>query len=187
MTVNVITHHWIFPTCDLGVGFCLKLFVLSQVSRSIGDMYLKKPELIKHFGLPIPLKRPVMTAEPSISIRKLKSQDLFLIFASDGLWEQLSDQAACNIVLKSPRAGIAKRLVRAAVQEAAKKREMRYGDIKRIEKGVRRHFHDDITVIVIYLDHPLSSSNGIFKDDDFINCTSAPVDIFSLNDNEADD
>ncbi|KAL4352825.1 hypothetical protein GQ457_06G040420 [Hibiscus cannabinus] len=158
-----------------------------QVSRSIGDMYLKKPEFIQHFGLPIPLKRPVMTAEPSILIRKLKPQDLFLIFASDGLWEQLSDQAACDIVLKHPRAGIAKRLVRAAVQEAAKKREMRYNEIKRIEKGVRRHFHDDITVIVIYLDHPLSSSNGGFKDDDFIDCTSAPVDIFSLNADEADD
>ncbi|MQM03609.1 hypothetical protein Taro_036391 [Colocasia esculenta] len=43
---------------------------------------------------------------------------------------------------------IAKRLVRAALNEAAKKREMRYDDIKRIEKGIRRHFHDDITVVV---------------------------------------
>ncbi|XP_039062378.1 probable protein phosphatase 2C 63 [Hibiscus syriacus] len=158
-----------------------------QVSRSIGDMYLKKPEFIQHFGLPIPLKRPVMTADPSIVIRKLKPQDLFLIFASDGLWEQLSDQEACDIVLKNPRVGIAKRLVRAAVQEAAKKREMRYDDIRRIEKGVRRHFHDDITVIVIYLDHPSSSSNGRFKDEDFIDYTGAPVDIFSFNADEADE
>ncbi|XVE82883.1 hypothetical protein DITRI_Ditri16bG0041500 [Diplodiscus trichospermus] len=163
-----------------------------QVSRSIGDIYLKKPEfnrdpLFQQFGLPIPLKRPVMTAEPSILIRKLKPHDLFLIFASDGLWEQLSDQEACEIVLKSPRVGIAKRLVRAALQEAAKKREMRYDDIKRIEKGIRRHFHDDITVIVIYLDHPLGSSNGRFKEQNFIDCTSAPVDIFSLNADEADD
>ncbi|WRX10009.1 PPM-type phosphatase-like domain - like 5 [Theobroma cacao] len=161
------------------------------VSRSIGDIYLKKPEfnrdpLFQQFGLPIPLKRPVMTAEPSILIRKLKPEDLFLIFASDGLWEQLSDQAACEIVLKSPRAGIAKRLVRAALKEAAKKREMRYQDIKRIEKGVRRHFHDDITVIVMYLDHPLSSSNGRLKDRNFVDWTSAPVDIFSPNADEAD-
>ncbi|KAG7993503.1 hypothetical protein I3843_01G008100 [Carya illinoinensis] len=47
-----------------------------QVSRSIGDVYLKKPEfnrdpLFRHFGPLIPLKRPVMTAEPSIVIRKL--------------------------------------------------------------------------------------------------------------------
>lgn len=80
-----------------------------QVSRSIGDMYLKKPELnrdplFQQFASPIPLKRPVMTAEPSIIKRKLKSEDLFLIFASDGLWEQLSDEAAVEIVFKSPRA-----------------------------------------------------------------------------------
>ncbi|KAB2076861.1 hypothetical protein ES319_A06G068300v1 [Gossypium barbadense] len=99
-----------------------------QVSRSIGDVYLKKPEfyrdpIFQQFGNPVPLKRPVITAEPSILIRKLKPQDQFLIFASDGLWEQLSDEAAVNIVFKNPRAGIARRLVRAALQEVAKKRD----------------------------------------------------------------
>lgn len=38
------------------------------------------------------------------------------------------------------------------LQEAAKKREMRYSDLKKIDRGVRRHFHDDITVIVVFLD-----------------------------------
>ncbi|OAY35564.1 probable protein phosphatase 2C 78 [Manihot esculenta] len=160
-----------------------------QVSRSIGDVYLKKPEfnkdpLFHHIGLPVPLKRPVMTAEPSILVRQIRPQDLFLIFASDGLWEQLSDETAVDIVSKSPRTGIARRLVRAALQEAARKREMRYDDIRRIEKGVRRHFHDDITVIVIYLDHPPAPSNGKFKNQSVVECTSAPADIFSLGVNE---
>lgn len=44
-----------------------------------------------------------MTAEPSILVRKLKPQDMFLIFASDGLWEHLSDEAAVDVVLKNPR------------------------------------------------------------------------------------
>jgi pyruvate dehydrogenase phosphatase len=82
--------------------------------------------------------------------------------------------------------GIAKRLVRAALQEAAKKREMRYDDIKKIEKGIRRHFHDDITVVVLYLDHQKGSSNSRFKHN-AVCCTSAPVDIFSLNADEAED
>ncbi|KAF3435524.1 hypothetical protein FNV43_RR22613 [Rhamnella rubrinervis] len=156
-----------------------------QVSRSIGDVYLKKPEfnrdpIFQQFGNPIPLRRPVITAEPSILTRDLEAQDLFLIFASDGLWEQLSDQAAVEIVFKNPRAGIAKRLVRAALQEAAKKREMRYDDIKKIEKGIRRHFHDDITVVVVYLDHHKSSSSYRFKHQ-IVGCTTAPVDIFSLS------
>ncbi|XP_057964960.1 probable protein phosphatase 2C 63 [Malania oleifera] len=159
-----------------------------QVSRSIGDVYLKKPEfnrdpIYQQFGNPVPLKRPVITSEPSILIRKLRPQDLFLIFASDGLWEQLSDEAAVEIVFNNPRVGIAKRLVRAALQEAAKKREMIYDDIKQIGKGIRRHFHDDITVIVVYLDHHRGSSNRRFKHST-VGCTNAPVDIFTLNTDE---
>ena len=78
------------------------------MSRSIGDIYLKRPEfnrdpLFQQFGLAVPLERPVMSAEPSILIRKLRPQDLFLIFASDGLWEQLSDEVAVDIVMKNPR------------------------------------------------------------------------------------
>lgn len=38
---------------------------------------------------------------------------------------------------------------------AARKREMRYDDLKKVEKGIRRFFHDDITVIVIFIDHDL--------------------------------
>ncbi|KAF5731834.1 protein phosphatase 2C 63 [Tripterygium wilfordii] len=161
-----------------------------QVSRSIGDVYLKKPEfnrdpIFRQYRHPVPLKRPVLTAEPSILIKKLTPQDLFLIFASDGLWEQLSDERAMEIVLKNPRAGIAKRLVKAALQEVAKKRELRYNDIRKIEKGTRRHFHDDITVIVVYLDQQKSSCRGKFKRN-AMGSTSPPVDIYSSNEDEAE-
>lgn len=162
-----------------------------KVSRSIGDIYLKKPEfsrdpLFHQFVSPVPLKRPVITAEPSIRVRKLMPHDLFLIFASDGLWEQLSDEAAVEIVFKNPRAGIAKRLIRAALNEAARKREMRYDDIKRIGKGIRRHFHDDITVIVIFLDQNHQGVHSKIKGSIY-DCTTAPVDIFSLNADEPGD
>jgi pyruvate dehydrogenase phosphatase len=53
--------------------------------------------------------------------------------------------------------GVARKLLKAALCEAAKKREMRYSDLKRIDRGVRRHFHDDITVIVLFLDSNLVS------------------------------
>ncbi|KAM1728387.1 hypothetical protein ACFX12_018892 [Malus domestica] len=162
-----------------------------QVSRSIGDVYLKKPEfnrdpLFHHFGMPVSLKKPVMTAEPSIVVRKLQPQDMFLIFATDGLWEHLNDETAVKIVSKNPRAGIAKRLVRAAIGEAARKRELRYDNVRRIKRGVRRHFHDDITVIVIFLDHSQLSSNASLKDQSLFSCTNVPVDIFSMNEEAAD-
>lgn len=44
--------------------------------------------------------------------------------------------------------------MKAALREAAKKREMRYSDLKKIDRGVRRHFHDDITVVVLFFDSP---------------------------------
>lgn len=59
--------------------------------------------------------------------------------------------------------GSAKRLVKAALLEAAKKREMRYSDLKNIERGVRRHFHDDITVVVVFLDSNLVSKASSLK------------------------
>lgn len=159
-----------------------------QVSRSIGDIYLKKPEMNRdpmflQYGCPVPLRRAVMSAEPSLLTRQLRPEDLFLIFASDGLWEQISDEEAVEIVLKNPRSGIAKRLAKAALNEAAKKREMKYEDITRMEKGARRYYHDDITVIVIYLDDP---SGRVMNRDNF-NCTTTPVDIFSLNSDQPED
>ncbi|PKA51037.1 putative protein phosphatase 2C 43 [Apostasia shenzhenica] len=131
-----------------------------QVSRSIGDAYLKRPEFtvdssVPRFRLSEPLRRPVLTAEPSIYTRVLCQQDKFVVFASDGLWEHLTNQEAVEIVYNYPRAGIARRLVRAALDVASRKREMRYADLKKVEKGIRRFFHDDITVIVIFIDHEL--------------------------------
>ncbi|KAE9619472.1 putative protein-serine/threonine phosphatase [Lupinus albus] len=148
---------------------------LIQVSRSIGDAYLKKAEFNKEplpskYRIPETFFNPILTCEPSISTHKLHSDDQFLIFASDGLWEHLTNQEAVSIVNNNPPNGIAKRLVKAALREAAKKREMRYSDLQKIEQGVRRHFHDDITVIVVYL-NPKSSDN--------INCShlSSPISI----------
>lgn len=59
--------------------------------------------------------------------------------------------------------GSARRLVKTALQEAAKKREMRYTDLKKIDRGVRRHFHDDITVVVVFLDSNLVSKASSWK------------------------
>ncbi|XP_020585528.1 probable protein phosphatase 2C 60 isoform X2 [Phalaenopsis equestris] len=135
---------------------------LIQVSRSIGDIYLKKAEynrepLYAKFRLREPFKKPILSSEPSISVHPLQPPDQFLIFASDGLWEHLSNQQAVDIVNSTPRSGSAKKLIKTALQAAAKKREMRYSDLKKIDRGVRRHFHDDITVVVVFLDSNLIS------------------------------
>ncbi|XWS66961.1 hypothetical protein CRYUN_Cryun05aG0245100 [Craigia yunnanensis] len=57
--------------------------------------------------------------------------------------------------------GIARRLVKAALKETTKKREMRYSDLKKIDRGVRRYFHDDVTDVVVFLDpHLINGSSS---------------------------
>ncbi|KAI3471410.1 hypothetical protein Pfo_030774 [Paulownia fortunei] len=131
-----------------------------QVSRSIGDAYLKRPEFaldpsFPRFHLPEPLRRPVLRADPTIITRDFLPDDKFLIFASDGLWEYLTNQEAVEIVYNNPRVGIARRLLIAALEKAAKTRQMPYSEIKKLDQGVRRHVHDDITVVVVFIDHEM--------------------------------
>ncbi|KAK8504993.1 hypothetical protein V6N13_022839 [Hibiscus sabdariffa] len=137
-----------------------------QVSRSIGDVYMKHARYNREpingkFRLPEPMHMPILSASPTIISHALQPNDSFLIFASDGLWEHLSNEKAVDIVHSHPRAGSAKRLVKAALQEAARKREMRYSDLRKIDKKVRRHFHDDITVIVLFFNHDLVSRGAV--------------------------
>ncbi|MBA0814708.1 hypothetical protein Gohar_020518, partial [Gossypium harknessii] len=152
-TVTAVFICVLTVVCSLVFAYEL----VHQVSRSIGDAYLKKPEFsldpsFPRFHLSEPIRRPVLTAEPSLCTRVLQPSDKFLIFASDGLWEHLTNQQAVEIVSNSPRAGIARRLIKTALNEAARKREMRYDDLKKVDKGIRRFFHDDITVVVIFID-----------------------------------
>lgn len=131
-----------------------------QVSRSIGDAYLKKPEFaidpsFPRFHFSEPIRRPVLSAEPSVYTRALKPNDQFLIFASDGLWEHFTNEEVAELVHNSPRAGIAKRLVQIALKRVARKMNIRIEELKNVEKGERRKYHDDITVVVIFLDHNL--------------------------------
>ncbi|MBA0781742.1 hypothetical protein Gotri_002632 [Gossypium trilobum] len=152
-TVTAVFICVLTVVCSLVFAYEL----VHQVSRSIGDAYLKRPEFsldpsFPRFHLSEPIRRPVLTAEPSLCTRVLQPSDKFLIFASDGLWEHLTNQQAVEIVSNSPRAGIARRLIKTALNEAARKREMRYDDLKKVDKGIRRFFHDDITVVVIFID-----------------------------------
>ncbi|PSS33131.1 Protein like [Actinidia chinensis var. chinensis] len=58
-------------------------------SRALGDMYLK----------------PIVTAEPEISFTKRDPEDECLILASDGLWDVLSNDLACEVASECLREG----------------------------------------------------------------------------------
>ncbi|GMH16352.1 hypothetical protein Nepgr_018193 [Nepenthes gracilis] len=79
---------------------------LIQVSRSIGDVYLKMAEynrepLYAKFHLNEPFQRPILSLELAISVHELQLDDQFIIFASDGLWEHLSNQEVVDIIQRS--------------------------------------------------------------------------------------
>lgn len=56
------------------------------------------------FRLPEPMNMPVLSANPTILSHPLHPNDSFLIFASDGLWEHLSNEKAVDIVHSHPHA-----------------------------------------------------------------------------------
>ncbi|KAI9081158.1 hypothetical protein K1719_036917 [Acacia pycnantha] len=138
-----------------------------QVSRSIGDVYMKHAQfnrkpIDRKFRLPEPMNMPILSASPTILSHPLQPSDSFLIFASAGLWEHLSNEEAVDIVQSNPRPeGSAKRLIKAALKEAARKGDKQYSELRKIEKGDRLEFHDDMTVIVLFLNHDLISSGTV--------------------------
>lgn len=77
------------------------------MSRAIGDGYLK----------------PYVTAEPEVTVTERKEEDEFLILASDGLWDVVTNETACQIVrmclLNSSRRGEVKSDVSAETSDKA--------------------------------------------------------------------
>ncbi|XP_015055411.1 probable protein phosphatase 2C 43 [Solanum pennellii] len=140
------------PNIVIGFGgrtWCIKGII--KVTRAIGDASMKKPEFAH--GVMKPFRGPVVRADPSVSSRNLQPCDRFVIFASAGLWDLLSNEEAVQIVHTYPRQGIARRLVLSALNVAARARKLTCDDLMNFDKGVRRAFHDDITVVVIFIDH----------------------------------
>ncbi|GJZ48107.1 hypothetical protein Tco_0601939 [Tanacetum coccineum] len=68
----------------------------------------------------------------------------------------------------------AKSLVAAAIVRY-KEVELRYRDIWKIESSIRRHFHEDVSVIVMYIDNEKAPKYSI------LGFTTAPIDIFAHN------
>ncbi|MCL7035911.1 hypothetical protein MKW94_022532 [Papaver nudicaule] len=64
-------------------------------SRSIGDHYLK----------------PYVISVPEVTITQRTGSDEFMILASDGLWDVMSNDMACNIARKCLEGKIAKKFV----------------------------------------------------------------------------
>lgn len=75
----------------------------------MGDVYLKRlpftldPSFPKFEEVPPPFTQSVISSEPETRTRVITERDRFLIFASSGLWELLTNQQAVEIVHKNPK------------------------------------------------------------------------------------
>ncbi|MBA0750213.1 hypothetical protein Gogos_001633 [Gossypium gossypioides] len=99
-------------------------------SRSIGDQYLK----------------PFVICKPEVTVREVTNGDEFLILASDGLWDVVSNEVACRVVRRCLNGQIRSKtavvLNRNRASEAA---------AVLVELAMSRGSKDNISVIVVEL------------------------------------
>ncbi|KAL8171807.1 hypothetical protein V2J09_023611, partial [Rumex salicifolius] len=100
------------------------------MSRSLGDY------CVKEYGL---------ISEPDVTLRSISNKDQFLIVATDGVWDVVSNQEAVQIVASTrDRAKAAERLVKCAAQAWRRKR-----------RGIAM---DDISAICLFFHSSCMSS-----------------------------
>lgn len=129
-----------------------------QPTYSIGDAYLKYPYFNNFPGRVIaePYCPPYIRTVPQITARPLTScsEGDFLILATDGVWDYLSDQNAVDLVCRAQRTGTnpAEAVVDATLKLAASRFGIKYEELVGMPCGrQRRRIHDDATVVVVDL------------------------------------
>ncbi|XVE64365.1 hypothetical protein DITRI_Ditri07aG0095000 [Diplodiscus trichospermus] len=100
-------------------------------SRSIGDLYLK----------------PFVTCKPEVTIRELTNRDEFLILASDGLWDVVSNEVACRLVRKCLNGKIRRKSIEIVNENNAADAAAAL----LVELAIARGSNDNISVIVVEL------------------------------------
>ncbi|KAJ6748812.1 PHOSPHATASE 2C FAMILY PROTEIN [Salix purpurea] len=100
-------------------------------SRSIGDQYLK----------------PFVSSKPEVTVNKRAENDEFLVLASDGLWDVISNEFACQIIKRCLH-GRMRRKSQGVVSESRRTAE---AAAVLAELAMARGSKDNISVIVVEL------------------------------------
>ena len=141
--------------------------------RSFGDVDLKWKKGDLDFLVPLPefyQTPPYLTAEPVVTHTTLQKKDRFIVIASDGLWERLSNKQVVRIVGESGSSGVQRQfnglssffsgskeqccVVNSATHllwEALGGEEMVVRELLHIPQAYRRMYRDDITILVVHL------------------------------------
>ena len=143
-----------------------------MVTRALGDAYLKDSELSDP---PFKEHCPYITAQPETFVIDLTPEDKFIVLASDGIWDLLSNESVVKIVgkvmtattrLENSAAGSlvasapldndginpAGAVVARAIQKICQDHGLSDKELCTVPAGSRRRqLHDDMTVIVLIL------------------------------------
>ncbi|KAE8676178.1 putative protein phosphatase 2C 8 [Hibiscus syriacus] len=99
-------------------------------SRSIGDQYLK----------------PFVICKPEVTVHELTSRDEFLILATDGLWDVVSNEVACRVARRCLNGQIRSKSADVVNQNRAAEAAAML-----VELAMSRGSRDNISVIVVDL------------------------------------
>ena len=127
-------------------------------SRSFADFHLKDEKFNKPiysaYGMEAPaisvFTGPYITHSPDIVVRDIRPNDKYLILATDGLWDEMSEQKAAEIVAENEE-NPTQALLAQALQNAARQSWTSVAGLAQIPPGQRRRYHDDITILVLPL------------------------------------
>lgn len=140
-----------------------------QPLRAFGDVQYKwSKELHENvinvvYGRPVvPMQNyltpPYLIADPVVSHREITNEDKFVILATDGLWEKVSSDHAVKLIgcyLDQLEHGDAQqengatKLIKYALGKGS---DANLANMLSLPNNFKRHFHDDITVTIVYFD-----------------------------------
>lgn len=140
------------------------------LSGTIGDTYLKfndfrmKDKSNRFYYSGPRIRKPLLLSKQETCEHRLDEEtDRFVIIASHGLWDLISKEQAVKIVHRYPKKGAATRLATVAMKRSVKNSDVSYSDLKKMRKGTRKAFLDDITVMVIFIDRLLEEADSAAK------------------------
>lgn len=133
-------------------------------TRAFGDFHLKYEEFNNPEGYSSlhgfnksrieKFTGPYVSHRPDVQVRNIRSGDKFLILASDGLWDEMTEQEAAEFVADASNAQeAAEILLDKALNHAAELSQMTRLSLNMLPLGRRRSYHDDITIVVVPLNN----------------------------------
>ncbi|KAF4674727.1 hypothetical protein FOL47_008777 [Perkinsus chesapeaki] len=142
-----------------------------QPTRAFGDFYFKDMDIARVARVapypheqkdeddnPLPnFTPPYISATPDVRTEQRDpTRDMFLILASDGLWDYLPDPDIVSVAVdvferEGPQAA-AEALVSRVIEQAAQSAKLSASSVRRMQPGrTRRNIHDDVTVVIVRL------------------------------------